>query len=74
MTILKALIAGGQVCLRRSYATGSKYIETTRDNDTGKNAIISIECYFILCMPLSNFILIVQELRLYLWRENLLTV
>lgn len=55
MTLLKALIAGGQACLRRSYATGSKYIETTRDNDTGKNAI-SIECYFILYMPLSNFI------------------
>lgn len=35
MTLLKALITGGQGCLRRSYATGSKYIETTRDNDTG---------------------------------------
>lgn len=36
MTLLKiALVAGGQVCLRRSYATGLKLIETTRDNDTG---------------------------------------
>ncbi|XP_071556710.1 enoyl-CoA delta isomerase 1, mitochondrial isoform X2 [Temnothorax nylanderi] len=39
MTILKALIAGGQACLRRSYATGSKYIETTRDSDTGIDII-----------------------------------
>jgi Delta3-Delta2-enoyl-CoA isomerase len=35
MTILKTLIAGGQVCFRRTYASSSKYIETTRDNDTG---------------------------------------
>ncbi|KAL0101040.1 hypothetical protein PUN28_018713 [Cardiocondyla obscurior] len=34
MTILKALIARGQMCLRRSYATGFKYIESTQDNDT----------------------------------------
>ncbi|XP_011865504.1 PREDICTED: enoyl-CoA delta isomerase 1, mitochondrial-like [Vollenhovia emeryi] len=32
MTVLKALIAGGQACLRRSYATATKYIETTRDD------------------------------------------
>jgi len=43
MTLLKALIAGGQACLRRSYATGSKYIETTRDNDTGKNIAVFID-------------------------------
>ncbi|XP_029668293.1 enoyl-CoA delta isomerase 1, mitochondrial-like [Formica exsecta] len=35
MTISKILIAGGQAYLRRSYATGSKLVETTRDNDTG---------------------------------------
>ncbi|XP_012521342.1 enoyl-CoA delta isomerase 1, mitochondrial-like [Monomorium pharaonis] len=36
MSLLKiALIAGGQVCLRRSYSTGLKFIEITRDNDTG---------------------------------------
>lgn len=39
MTILKTLIAGGQMYLRRSYATGLKFIETTRDNDTGNTAI-----------------------------------
>lgn len=39
MTISKILIAGGQACLRRSYATGSKLVETTRDNDTGIDII-----------------------------------
>ncbi|XP_011644021.1 enoyl-CoA delta isomerase 1, mitochondrial-like [Pogonomyrmex barbatus] len=38
MTILKTLIAGGQICLRRSYTTGFKFIETTQD-DTGINII-----------------------------------
>ncbi|EZA60296.1 hypothetical protein DMN91_011020 [Ooceraea biroi] len=39
MTILKTLIAGGQVYFRRCYATGSKLVETTRDNDTGIDII-----------------------------------
>ena len=35
MNISKILLAGRQVYLRRFYATGSKLVETTRDNDTG---------------------------------------
>ncbi|KYM93502.1 PREDICTED: enoyl-CoA delta isomerase 1, mitochondrial-like [Cyphomyrmex costatus] len=32
MTILKTLIAGGQICLKRFYATSPKFIEVTQDN------------------------------------------
>jgi len=42
MTILKTLIAGRQMCLRRSYATGLKFIESTRDDDTGIEIISMI--------------------------------
>ncbi|KAG5307320.1 ECI1 isomerase, partial [Acromyrmex insinuator] len=35
MTILKTLIAGGQICLKRFYATSPKFIEITQDNNTG---------------------------------------
>jgi len=38
MTILKTLLIGGRLYSRRCYATGSKLIETTRDNDTGNNS------------------------------------
>ncbi|XP_029177739.1 enoyl-CoA delta isomerase 1, mitochondrial-like isoform X2 [Nylanderia fulva] len=39
MNISKILIAGRQAYLRRFYATGSKLVETTRDNDTGIDII-----------------------------------
>jgi len=39
MSILKTLSAGKQAYFRRSYATASKLIEITRDNDTGKKTI-----------------------------------
>ncbi|XP_012223448.1 enoyl-CoA delta isomerase 1, mitochondrial-like [Linepithema humile] len=39
MSVLKTLFAGRQAYLRRFYATGSKLIETTRDNDTGIDII-----------------------------------
>jgi len=39
MTILKTLIAGGQICLKRFYATSPKLIEITQDNNTGNTAI-----------------------------------
>jgi len=42
MTILKTLIAGRQMWLRRSYATGLKFIESTRDDDTGIEIISMI--------------------------------
>lgn len=47
MTISKILIAGGQMYLRRSYATGSKLVETIQDNDTGDNIAISINVFLI---------------------------
>ncbi|KYQ57737.1 3,2-trans-enoyl-CoA isomerase, mitochondrial [Trachymyrmex zeteki] len=34
MIILKTLIAGGQICLKRFYATSPKFIEITQDNNT----------------------------------------
>ncbi|KAH0955033.1 hypothetical protein HN011_004646 [Eciton burchellii] len=39
MTILKTLLTGGRLYSRRYYATGSKLIETIRDNDTGISII-----------------------------------
>jgi len=39
MTILKTLIMEGQVYLRKSYTTSSKFIEITRHNNTGNAAV-----------------------------------
>ncbi|EFN83811.1 enoyl-CoA delta isomerase 1, mitochondrial [Harpegnathos saltator] len=39
MASLRAIIRGRQMCLKRYYTTGSKLIETTRDNDTGIDII-----------------------------------
>lgn len=57
MSISKILIAGGQAYLRRSYATGSKLVETTRDNDTGDNIAVSVNVFLIY----SHFLLILFD-------------
>ncbi|XP_014483564.1 PREDICTED: enoyl-CoA delta isomerase 1, mitochondrial-like [Dinoponera quadriceps] len=39
MASLKTIIRGGQMCLKRCYATGSQLVEVTRDSDTGIDII-----------------------------------
>lgn len=55
MNISKILLAGRQVYLKRFYATGSKLVETTRDNDTGDNTLVSANVFLTFFL---NFILL----------------